>query len=164
MLAHGARSAGRPRDPRPCLGALVPHTVAWNSCSRWRQSECMCQNLSCWFTPLSNSFDFFPRCLAIKEFFSKPKYNHILKPEDCLSEPCTILQLGRRTVQIADLEVRAPEAKWAAHVPDSVRINRLRNLAFDFPRVLSFLCSDFVFLHYFFTDLFNIISHFYIYV
>ncbi|XP_039735729.1 protein arginine N-methyltransferase 2 isoform X1 [Pteropus medius] len=46
------------------------------------------------------------KSLAIKEFFSKPKYNHILKPEDCLSEPCTILQLDMRTVQIADLEVR----------------------------------------------------------
>ncbi|KAF6385376.1 protein arginine methyltransferase 2 [Rhinolophus ferrumequinum] len=46
------------------------------------------------------------KSLAIKEFFSKPKYNHILKPEDCLSEPCTILQLDMRTVQVADLEVR----------------------------------------------------------
>ncbi|KAL4834266.1 hypothetical protein H8958_022455 [Nasalis larvatus] len=45
------------------------------------------------------------KSLAIKEFFSKPKYNHILKPEDCLSEPCTILQLDMRTVQISDLEV-----------------------------------------------------------
>ncbi|KAG8516554.1 Protein arginine N-methyltransferase 2 [Galemys pyrenaicus] len=44
------------------------------------------------------------KSLAIKEFFSKPKYNHILKPEDCLSEPSTILQLDMRTVQIADLE------------------------------------------------------------
>lgn len=58
---------------------------------------------------LSNYFDLFPRSLAIKEFFSKPKYNHILKPEDCLSEPCTILQLDMRTVQIADLEVRKDE-------------------------------------------------------
>lgn len=59
-----------------------------------------------WYTPQSSAFDSFPRSLAIKEFFSKPKYNHILKPEDCLSEPCTILQLDMRTVQIADLEVR----------------------------------------------------------
>uniref|UniRef100_A0A8C0THQ5 Uncharacterized protein n=1 Tax=Canis lupus familiaris TaxID=9615 RepID=A0A8C0THQ5_CANLF len=70
----------------------------------------MCQNLSCWFTPLSNSFDFFPRSFAIKEFFSKPKYNHILQPEDCLSEPCTILQLDMRSVQIADLENHPLEA------------------------------------------------------
>ncbi|XP_072601380.1 uncharacterized protein [Vulpes vulpes] len=46
---------------------------------------------------------------AIKEFFSKPKYNHILKPEDCLSEPCTILQLDTRTVQIADLGTTSGE-------------------------------------------------------
>uniref|UniRef100_A0A8C6RHR0 type I protein arginine methyltransferase n=1 Tax=Nannospalax galili TaxID=1026970 RepID=A0A8C6RHR0_NANGA len=50
------------------------------------------------------------KSLAIKEFFSKPKYNHILKPEDCLSEPCTILQLDMRTVQISDLEVREQPA------------------------------------------------------
>ena len=94
---HAQRAA--PGTPRPCLGALVLHTVAWNSCSRWRQSESVCQNLSYWFTPLSNSY-FFPRSLVIKEFFSKPKYNHILKPEDCLNhapscswtrEPCRSL-------------------------------------------------------------------------
>nr|XP_031534148.1 protein arginine N-methyltransferase 2 isoform X2 [Vicugna pacos] len=50
------------------------------------------------------------KSLAIKEFFSKPKYNHILKPEDCLSEPCTILQLDMRTVQITDLEHHPLEA------------------------------------------------------
>jgi hypothetical protein len=59
--------------------------------------------------PASASNLFFnspPRSLAIKEFFSRPKSNHILKPEDCLSEPCTILQLDMRTVQVPDLEVR----------------------------------------------------------
>ncbi|XP_078214814.1 protein arginine N-methyltransferase 2 isoform X3 [Callithrix jacchus] len=45
------------------------------------------------------------KSLAVKEFFSKPKYNHILRPEDCLSEPCTLLQLDMRTVQVPDLEV-----------------------------------------------------------
>ncbi|XP_058588334.1 protein arginine N-methyltransferase 2 isoform X5 [Neofelis nebulosa] len=52
------------------------------------------------------------KSLAIKEFFSKPKYNHILKPEDCLSEPCTILQLDMRTVQIADLETMKGELRF----------------------------------------------------
>ncbi|EHH16895.1 Protein arginine N-methyltransferase 2 [Macaca mulatta] len=58
------------------------------------------------------------KSLAIKEFFSKPKYNHILKPEDCLSEPCTILQLDMRTVQISDLELCVPRPSgWtASHV------------------------------------------------
>lgn len=55
-------------------------------------------------------FDLSPlKSLAIKEFFSKPKYNHILKPDDCLSEPCTILQLDMRTVQVADLEMMKGE-------------------------------------------------------
>uniref|UniRef100_A0A2I3HM22 Protein arginine N-methyltransferase 2 n=1 Tax=Nomascus leucogenys TaxID=61853 RepID=A0A2I3HM22_NOMLE len=52
------------------------------------------------------------KSLAIKEFFSKPKYNHILKPEDCLSEPCTILQLDMRTVQISDLETLRGELRF----------------------------------------------------
>uniref|UniRef100_A0A8C5NX36 Protein arginine N-methyltransferase 2 n=1 Tax=Jaculus jaculus TaxID=51337 RepID=A0A8C5NX36_JACJA len=52
------------------------------------------------------------KSLAIKEFFSKPKYNHILKPEDCLSEPCTILQLDMRTVQISDLETMRGELRF----------------------------------------------------
>lgn len=32
-----------------------------------------------------------------------------MKPEDCLSEPCTILQLDMRTVQISDLETMRGE-------------------------------------------------------
>lgn len=52
------------------------------------------------------------KSLAIKEFFSKPKSNHILKPEDCLSEPCTILQLDMRTVQISDLETMCGELRF----------------------------------------------------
>ncbi|XP_059137739.1 protein arginine N-methyltransferase 2 isoform X4 [Peromyscus eremicus] len=52
------------------------------------------------------------KSLAIKEFFSKPKSNHILKPEDCLSEPCTILQLDMRTVQISDLETMRGELRF----------------------------------------------------
>ncbi|XP_038605203.1 protein arginine N-methyltransferase 2 isoform X1 [Tachyglossus aculeatus] len=44
------------------------------------------------------------KALAVKEFFSKPKFNHILEPGDCLSEPCTVLQLDMKTLQIPDLE------------------------------------------------------------
>ncbi|XP_029338761.1 protein arginine N-methyltransferase 2 isoform X2 [Mus caroli] len=52
------------------------------------------------------------KSLAIKEFFSRPKSNHILKPEDCLSEPCTILQLDMRTVQVPDLETMRGELRF----------------------------------------------------
>lgn len=52
------------------------------------------------------------KSLAIKEFFSRPKSNHILKPEDCLSEPCTILQLDMRTVQVSDLETMRGELRF----------------------------------------------------
>lgn len=58
---------------------------------------------------LSNYFDFFFRFLVIKEFFSKFKYNYILKLEDCFFELCIILQLDMRIVQIVDLEVRKDE-------------------------------------------------------
>ena len=114
-----------------------------------RCHECVCQSLRCWYPTLSGSFDFFPRSLAIKEFFSKPKYNHILKPEDCLSEPCTILQLDMRTVQIADLEVRDESSLshyvGDAHTPElAVQINEFMNFAFDFSSLFS-LRSDFVF-------------------
>ena len=82
---------------------------------------------------------FFP--LAIKEFFSKPKYNHILKPDDCLSEPCTILQLDMRTVQVADLEVRRDDPSFLPHV--IILINELELLLLIFPVFLIY--SDFVF-------------------
>ncbi|KAM9001192.1 protein arginine N-methyltransferase 2 isoform X1 [Sarcophilus harrisii] len=44
------------------------------------------------------------RSLAIREFLAKPKYNHVLEPEECLSEPLPVFQLDMRTVQISDLE------------------------------------------------------------
>lgn len=159
--ARTAVSPGRLWGPPARLRVLVPQAVAWNSCGCWREAAvlgscvraCVCQSPRRRSAPLSNAFDFFPRSLAIKEFFSKPKYNHILKPEDCLSEPCTILQLDMRTVQIADLEVR-PDA-LPSRVVSGARAPRLlcgcHEPCFDFPRVFAslYLILYFIFLSYF---------------
>ncbi|XP_076858338.1 protein arginine N-methyltransferase 2 isoform X2 [Brachyhypopomus gauderio] len=42
--------------------------------------------------------------VALKEFFSKPKFSHELAPEDCLSTPCDVITLDMHTVQVSDLE------------------------------------------------------------
>nr|XP_006636847.2 PREDICTED: protein arginine N-methyltransferase 2 isoform X1 [Lepisosteus oculatus] len=44
------------------------------------------------------------KSLAQKEFFSKPKFSHEMKPEDCLSAPCDVLTLDMHSLQIPDLE------------------------------------------------------------
>ncbi|XP_053327935.1 protein arginine N-methyltransferase 2, partial [Spea bombifrons] len=49
--------------------------------------------------------DFSPlQSLAVKEFLSKPNPDYVLQPEDCLSDPCILLDVNLRTLQIADLE------------------------------------------------------------
>ncbi|CAJ0955088.1 unnamed protein product [Ranitomeya imitator] len=42
--------------------------------------------------------------VAIQEFFSRPKPDYILKPEDCLSKPCTLLDVNMKTLRVEDLE------------------------------------------------------------
>lgn len=49
------------------------------------------------FTPLQP--------LAQQEFFAKPKFSHLIEPEDCLSAPCDVICLNMYTVQVRDLEV-----------------------------------------------------------
>uniref|UniRef100_A0A4W4EU41 Protein arginine N-methyltransferase domain-containing protein n=1 Tax=Electrophorus electricus TaxID=8005 RepID=A0A4W4EU41_ELEEL len=43
--------------------------------------------------------------VALKEFFSKPKFSHRLAPEDCLS----VITLDMHMVQVSDLEVRTKD-------------------------------------------------------
>uniref|UniRef100_A0A8C9RTB4 Protein arginine methyltransferase 2 n=1 Tax=Scleropages formosus TaxID=113540 RepID=A0A8C9RTB4_SCLFO len=62
------------------------------------------EKVSFWKCPYGLDFS----CLqpiAQREFFSKPKFNHESKPEDCLSAPCDVITLDMHTVQVADLEV-----------------------------------------------------------
>ncbi|XP_026150535.1 protein arginine N-methyltransferase 2 isoform X2 [Mastacembelus armatus] len=48
------------------------------------------------FTPLQP--------LAQQEFFSKPKFSHLIEPGDCLAAPCDVVCLNMYTLQITDLE------------------------------------------------------------
>ncbi|XP_030642880.1 protein arginine N-methyltransferase 2 [Chanos chanos] len=80
----------------------------------WPSSACLtlvpCQAL----TDYSEKMDFWDRpygldfsCLkplAQKEFFSKPKFNHQIVPEDCLSAPSDVITLNMHTLQVSDLE------------------------------------------------------------
>ena len=45
------------------------------------------------------------RPLAADTLTGKPTYNHTLSPDECLSEPFTILQLNMKTVTVSQLEV-----------------------------------------------------------
>ncbi|XP_019855305.1 PREDICTED: protein arginine N-methyltransferase 2-like isoform X2 [Amphimedon queenslandica] len=50
-------------------------------------------------------FDFSPYLsLAADTLTGKPIYNHTLSPDECLSEPFTILQLNMKTVTVSQLE------------------------------------------------------------
>ncbi|KAL2081509.1 hypothetical protein ACEWY4_023362 [Coilia grayii] len=42
--------------------------------------------------------------LARKEFFSKPKFNHEIQPQDCLCTPTDVITLNMHTLQVSDLE------------------------------------------------------------
>ncbi|KAJ0070710.1 hypothetical protein NL108_017910 [Boleophthalmus pectinirostris] len=49
--------------------------------------------------------DFSPlQSLAEQEFFSKPKFSHVLDPQDCLSAPAEVLSLNMYTLTVQDLE------------------------------------------------------------
>lgn len=45
------------------------------------------------------------RPLAQQEFFTKPKFSHLIEPGDCLAAPCDVICLDMYTLQIKDLEV-----------------------------------------------------------
>ncbi|KAE8580628.1 hypothetical protein XENTR_v10024493 [Xenopus tropicalis] len=59
-----------------------------------------------WDNPYQLDFSLL-KPLAAKEFFARPKPDYVLQPEDCLSEPCILLHLNLKTLQLAELEVRA---------------------------------------------------------
>nr|XP_057938914.1 protein arginine N-methyltransferase 2 [Doryrhamphus excisus] len=48
------------------------------------------------FTPLQP--------LALQEFFAKPKFSHVMDPDDCLASPEDVIRLDMYTLQVADLE------------------------------------------------------------
>lgn len=56
------------------------------------------------FYPCAKYFCFW-RPLAQQEFFTKPKFSHIIEPCDCLAAPCDVISLDMYTLQVGDLEV-----------------------------------------------------------
>ncbi|XP_028291076.1 protein arginine N-methyltransferase 2 isoform X2 [Gouania willdenowi] len=61
------------------------------------------ENMSFWDRPYG--LDFTPlQLLAQQEFFTKPKFSHIIEPKDCLAPPCDVLFLDMYTLQVRDLE------------------------------------------------------------
>ncbi|XP_072300336.1 protein arginine N-methyltransferase 2 [Eucyclogobius newberryi] len=61
------------------------------------------ENMSFWKNPYG--LDFSPlQPLAQQELFSKPKFSHVLEPQDCLSVPSAVLALNMYTLTVQDLE------------------------------------------------------------
>ncbi|XP_071381870.1 protein arginine N-methyltransferase 2 isoform X2 [Centroberyx affinis] len=61
------------------------------------------EKMAFWERPYG--LDFTPlQPLAQQEFFTKPKFSHIIQPDDCLSAPCDVISLDMYTLQVKDLE------------------------------------------------------------
>lgn len=61
------------------------------------------EKMSFWEQPYG--LDFTPlQPLAQQEFFSKPKFSHLMEPDDCLSTPSDVISLDMYTLQVQDLE------------------------------------------------------------
>lgn len=43
--------------------------------------------------------------MAQQEFFAKPKFSHLIEPDDCLTAPRDVILLDMYTLQVKDLEV-----------------------------------------------------------
>ncbi|XP_032384978.1 protein arginine N-methyltransferase 2 [Etheostoma spectabile] len=61
------------------------------------------EKMTFWEQPYG--LDFTPlQPLAQQEFFTKPKFNHVIEPDDCLTAPSDVLCLDMYTLQVKDLE------------------------------------------------------------
>ncbi|KAM7407590.1 hypothetical protein PAMA_003353 [Pampus argenteus] len=62
------------------------------------------EKMAFWEQPYG--LDFTPlQPLAQQEFFTKPKFSHLIEPDDCLSTPSSVISLDMYTLQVKDLEV-----------------------------------------------------------
>ncbi|XP_073502855.1 protein arginine N-methyltransferase 2 isoform X2 [Phyllobates terribilis] len=66
-----------------------------------------------WDSPYGLDFSVL-KPMAIQEFFSRPKPDYVLKPEDSLSQPCTLLDVNMKTLNVEDLEIMS--SKFHFHV------------------------------------------------
>ncbi|XP_036965035.1 protein arginine N-methyltransferase 2 isoform X2 [Acanthopagrus latus] len=61
------------------------------------------EKMAFWERPYG--LDFTPlQPLAQQEFFAKPKFSHLIEPNDCLTVPCDVILLDMYTLQVKDLE------------------------------------------------------------
>uniref|UniRef100_A0A3Q3GWA0 Protein arginine N-methyltransferase 2 n=1 Tax=Kryptolebias marmoratus TaxID=37003 RepID=A0A3Q3GWA0_KRYMA len=60
------------------------------------------EKMAFWERPYG--LDFTPLPLAQQEFFTKPKFSHLIEPNDCLAASCDVICLDMYTVQVRDLE------------------------------------------------------------
>ncbi|XP_040213524.1 protein arginine N-methyltransferase 2 isoform X3 [Rana temporaria] len=49
------------------------------------------------------------KSMAVQEFLAKPKPDYVLNPEDCLSEPCVLLNINMKTLKVEELEAHSLE-------------------------------------------------------
>ncbi|KAM6979296.1 protein arginine N-methyltransferase 2 [Tautogolabrus adspersus] len=88
--------------------------VMWPSSAALSLVPCQAHNyyeekMAFWERPYG--LDFTPlQPLAQQEFFTKPKFSHVIEPADCLSTPCDVICLDMYTLQIKDLEAYTLEA------------------------------------------------------
>uniref|UniRef100_A0A3B3W1D6 Protein arginine N-methyltransferase 2 n=1 Tax=Poecilia latipinna TaxID=48699 RepID=A0A3B3W1D6_9TELE len=74
------------------------------------------ETMAFWERPYG--LDFTPlQPLAQQEFFTKPKFSHLIDPEDCLSAPCDVICLNMYTVQVRDLEEMKGEFQFCVEKP-----------------------------------------------
>ncbi|KAK7905079.1 hypothetical protein WMY93_017686 [Mugilogobius chulae] len=74
------------------------------------------ESMSFWKNPYG--LDFSPlQPLAQQEFFSKPKFSHILEPHNCLSVPSVVLNLNMYTLTVEDLEEMAGQFSFCVNKP-----------------------------------------------
>ncbi|XP_038149287.1 protein arginine N-methyltransferase 2 isoform X1 [Cyprinodon tularosa] len=74
------------------------------------------EKMAFWERPYG--LDFTPlQPLAQQEFFTKPKFSHVVDPEDCLSAPCDVFHLNMYTVQVTELEEMKGEFHFCVTKP-----------------------------------------------
>ncbi|KAM4024635.1 protein arginine N-methyltransferase 2 [Anomaloglossus baeobatrachus] len=87
--------------------------VMWPSTARVHLVPCSAdqeyeERVLFWDSPYGLDFSAL-KPMAIQEFFSKPKPDYVVKPEDCLSQPCTLLDVNMKTLNVEDLEKMSTE-------------------------------------------------------
>ncbi|KAM6934050.1 protein arginine N-methyltransferase 2 [Xenentodon cancila] len=96
---------------------LRPGGVMWPSSAAITLVPCQAdsfytEKMAFWERPYG--LDFTPlQPLAQQEFFTKPKFSHLIEPDDCLSCPCDVIFLNMYALQVSDLEEMKGEFQFS---------------------------------------------------